>query len=92
MGSCSEIASRCCLMLELLIILLAPLLFLPTMTGYYAHSHGRSFWRWFLVGCGLPFFSLLVVAGVVHRDQRRALGLLAAAEAEQPAGDVPANS
>lgn len=81
-------------MLELLIILLAPLLFLPTMTGYYAHSHGRSFWRWFLVGCGLPFFSLLLVAAVVHRDQRRrrVLGLPAPAEAGQPAGDAPANA
>lgn len=58
-------------MLEVLTVLLAPLLFLPTLTGYYAYSHGRSFWRWFLIGCGLPFVSLFVVAGVVHRAQRR---------------------
>lgn len=58
-------------MLEALVVLSAPLLFLPTLTGYYAHRHGRSFWRWFLVGCGLPFISLLVAAVVVHRDQRR---------------------
>ena len=58
-------------MLEALIVLAAPLLFLPTMTGYYAYSHGRSFWRWFLVGCGLPFVSLFVVAAVLHQDQRR---------------------
>ncbi|AMR27312.1 hypothetical protein A0257_09535 [Hymenobacter psoromatis] len=58
-------------MLEALLVLTAPLLFLPTLTGYYAYSHGRSFWRWFLVGCGLPFFSLVVVVAVVHRAQRR---------------------
>lgn len=58
-------------MIELLTVILAPLLFMPTMTAYYAYSHGRSFWRWFLIGFGLPYGSLLLVAWVVHRDQRR---------------------
>jgi hypothetical protein len=58
-------------MLELLTAILGPLLFLPIMTGYYAYSHGRSFWRWFAIGCGLPFFSLIVVAVVVERNHRR---------------------
>lgn len=73
-------------MLEALLVLTAPLLFLPTMTGYYAHSHGRSFWHWFLVGCGLPFFSLLVVAAVVHQDQRRQSRLPRPAPKEEPPG------
>ena len=80
-------------MLEALIVIAAPLLFLPTLTGYYAYSHGRSFWRWFLVGCGLPFLSLLIVAVTVQQDQRRrALGLPAAAEAEEQRGEAAANS
>ncbi len=73
-------------MLEALIVLAAPLLFLPTMTGYYAYSHGRSFWRWFLVGCGLPFVSLLLVAAVVHRDQRRQSRLPRPGPREAPPG------
>ena len=59
-------------MIEALIVLSLPLTFMPMMTGYYAHNHGRSFWRWFALGLGLPFFSLFVIAAVVHRDQRRA--------------------
>ena len=60
-------------MIEALIVCSLPLTFLPMMTGYYAYNHGRSFWRWFALGLGLPFFSLFVVAAVVHRDQRRQL-------------------
>lgn len=58
-------------MIELLTVTLGPLFFMPIMTGYYAYSHGRPFWRWFLLGCGLPFISLFVVTIVIHRDQRR---------------------
>lgn len=54
---------------------------MPIMTGYYAYNNGR----WVLIGCGLPFFSLFVVAGVVRRDQRRQrqAGLVALALAEE---------
>ena len=80
-------------MIELLTVVLGPLFFMPIMTGYYAYNHGRSFWRWFLIGCGLPFFSLLVVAGVVHRDQRRQqrAAVLAAVAEVAPAALPPAD-
>lgn len=57
-----------------------------TLTGYYTHSHGRSFWRWFLLGCGLPFLSLLVVAVVVHQGHRRHHRLPQPAAQEKPQG------
>ena len=58
--------------MEILIGLLSPLLFMPTVTGYMATSHGRSFWRWFGIGFALPYLSLLLISYVVYRDQRRA--------------------
>ena len=64
-------------MIEALIVRSLPLTFLPLLTGYYAYNHGRSFWRGFALGVGLPFFSLLVVAATGHRDQRRRARALA---------------
>lgn len=58
-------------MIEALIVLSLPVSFMPIMTGFYAYNHGRSFWRWFAIGLGLPFFSLMLVAVVVHREQCR---------------------
>ncbi len=71
-------------MIELLTVTLGPLFFMPIMTGYYAYSHGRAFWRWFFIGCGLPYVSLFVVVWVVRRDQRRQRLAAAAAEPLQP--------
>ena len=58
-------------MLEALIVILTPLFFMPLMTAFMAYNHGRSFWRWFGIGCGLPYVSLFVVMFVVHRDKKR---------------------
>lgn len=58
-------------MIEALIVILTPLFFMPLMTAFMASSHGRSFWRWFGVGCALPYVSLFVVMFVVHRDQKK---------------------
>ncbi|MBD2767877.1 hypothetical protein IC235_08220 [Hymenobacter sp. BT664] len=57
--------------MEVLIALLTPVLFLPLITGYMATSHGRSFWRWFGIGCALPYLSLFIITYVVYRAQRR---------------------
>ena len=40
------------------------------LTGYIASANGRSFWRWFAVGCALPYVSLLLITAVVFRGQR----------------------
>ena len=58
-------------MIEALIVMLMPLSFMPIMTAFRAYGHGRSFWRWFGVGCALPYVSLFVVMFVVHRDEKR---------------------
>ena len=44
---------------------------MPLMTAFMAYSHGRSFWRWFSVGCALPYVSLFVIMFVVHRDKKK---------------------
>ena len=56
---------------EVLIVILTPLFFMPLMTAFMTSSHGRSFWRWFGIGCGLPNVSLFVVMFVAHRDKKR---------------------
>jgi hypothetical protein len=58
-------------MLEALIAILTPLFFMPLMTAFLAYNHGRSFWRWFGIGCALPYVSLFVVMAVVRRDQKK---------------------
>ena len=61
-------------MLEALVVILVPLFFRPLMTAFIAYNRGRSFWRWFGLGCGLPDGSLFVLMFVVPRDQKRLLG------------------
>ncbi|WP_354586033.1 hypothetical protein [Hymenobacter sp. UYCo722] len=41
------------------------------MTAFMAYNHGRSFWRWFGIGCCLPYVSLFVIMFVVHRDKKQ---------------------
>ena len=64
-------------MLEALVAILTPLFFMPLMTAFMAYNHGRSFWRWFGIGCALPYVSLFVIMFVVHRDRNRLTGALA---------------
>ena len=58
-------------MIEILVAILTPLFFMPLITAFMAYNHGRSFWRWFGVGCGLPYVSLFVIMFVVHRDRKK---------------------
>ena len=57
-------------MLEALGAILSILFFMPLITAFMAYNHGRSFWRWFGIGCLLPYLSLFVIMFVVHRDQK----------------------
>ena len=57
-------------MIEVLIAILTPLFFMPLMTAFMAYNHGRAFWRWFGLGCVLPYVSLFVIMFVVHRDRK----------------------
>jgi hypothetical protein len=58
-------------MLEVLIVILTPVLFMPLMTAFMACSHGRSFWRWFGLGFARPYLSLFIVMFVVYRDKKK---------------------
>lgn len=57
------------MLLRLLFIYLGALLFFAPLTGYIAHSYGRSFWRWFGLGLLLPFFSVFVALAVAIRTR-----------------------
>ena len=48
--------------MEALAAFLAIIFFLPLITGYAAHSYGRSFWIWFGLAMILPVVSLFVLA------------------------------
>ncbi len=58
-------------MLEVLIATSSILFFMPLMTAFMAYNHGRSFWKWFGLGCVLPYLSLFVVMFVVRRDKKK---------------------
>jgi len=66
-------------MIEAFVAILTPLFFMPLMTAFMAYSHGRSFWRWFGLGCALPYVSLFVV----HRSMKKqaAAGVMAPVKA-----------
>lgn len=34
---------------------------IPAISGYYAYTHGRSFWLWFVIGCFLPVVSYFIL-------------------------------
>jgi len=36
-------------------------LMIPTLSGYYAYTHGRSFWLWFAFGLLLPVISYIIL-------------------------------
>ena len=64
--------------IDVLLMMVAALSFIPIVTGYCAHSRGRSFWLWFALGCVLPILSfLLLFALIAHQELypgRRLLG------------------
>lgn len=58
---------------------------IPTISGYYAYMHGRSFWLWFLIGTFLPILSYFILILLPNKkdsfdddlhDLRVQLGLL----------------
>jgi len=58
-------------MLEALVVILTPLFFMPLMTAFMVYSYGRPFWRWFGIGCVLPYVSLFVVMFVGYHDKKK---------------------
>lgn len=57
------------LFLDMLLMVLATISFIPIMTGYCAHSRGRSFWLWFALGWVLPIASFFLLVALIARDE-----------------------
>ncbi len=57
------------MLLDFLFFGIVAALIIPTISGYYAYTHGRSFWLWFCVGLCLPivsYFILLLLPDKTH--------------------------
>jgi hypothetical protein len=79
------------LFVDMLFVMAVAISFIPILTGYCAHSRGRSFWLWFTLGWVLPFASFFLLFALIARDEldpgRRLLG-----EARQILRDAEANA
>ena len=79
------------LFVDMLFVMAVAISFIPIITGYCAHSRGRSFWLWFVLGWVLPLVSFFLLFALIARDElspgRRLLGearqILRDAEAEE---------
>ncbi len=47
--------------IDFLLLGFAFLISIPLLCGYYAYTHGRSFWLWFLIGTALPIVSYFIL-------------------------------
>lgn len=45
---------------------------IPTITAYFAYSYGRSFWRWFAIGCMLPILANFIIVYICRKEAVRA--------------------
>ncbi|ALW85738.1 hypothetical protein AUC43_11945 [Hymenobacter sedentarius] len=55
--------------LEIILVLVGALVLFAPITGYIAASYGRSFWRWYVIGLLLPFFSMFVAIFMAIRSR-----------------------
>lgn len=60
------------MLLDFVLLGLAFLFAIPAVTGYFAYSHGRSFWMWFLIGCFLPIIANFIIAYICRREAIKA--------------------
>jgi len=74
------------MLIDFLLLGLAFLFAIPAITGYFAYSHGRSFWLWFTIGCLLPVIANFIIAYLCRKEalkaQRRKLADLSRYEDE----------
>lgn len=81
------------LFVDMILAVAVAISFIPILTGYCAHSYGRSFWLWFALGWLLPLASFFLLTALILREQldpgRRLLaearGILREAEASKVA-------
>ncbi len=58
------------MLIDVALLMLAFLLSIPAITGYFAHCYGRSFWVWFAIGCFFPVVAQVLLALLCHRKAR----------------------
>ena len=56
------------MLVDIAFLLLAFLLSIPAITGYFAHCYGKSFWVWFAIGCFFPVVAQVALALLCHRE------------------------
>jgi phosphotransferase system glucose/maltose/N-acetylglucosamine-specific IIC component len=57
------------LFVDMLFVMVVAISFIPILTGYCAHSRGRSFWLWFVLGWVLPLVSFFLLFALIARDE-----------------------
>ncbi|GAA3990349.1 hypothetical protein [Hymenobacter antarcticus] len=57
------------LFIDMLFVVALAISFIPILTGYCAHSRGRSFWLWFALGWLLPLVSFFLLFALIARDE-----------------------
>ena len=57
------------LFVDMLFVVALAISFIPILTGYCAHSRGRSFWLWFALGWLLPLASFFLLFALIARDE-----------------------
>ena len=66
------------LFVDMLFVVALAISFIPILTGYCAHSRGRSFWLWFELGWVLPLASFFLLFSLIAHEElnpgRRLLG------------------
>lgn len=60
------------MLVDIALLMLAFFLAIPAVTGYFAYSHGRSFWLWFAIGCCLPVVAHFILAVVCRKEVQEA--------------------
>jgi hypothetical protein len=57
------------LFVDMIFVMAVAISFIPILTGYCAHSRGRSFWLWFVLGWVLPLVSFFLLFALIARDE-----------------------
>lgn len=74
------------MLLDIAFFVLAFFFAIPAITGYFAYSHGRSFWLWFGIGCVLPIISNVILATLcwkrARREKRRKIDVMSRYESQ----------
>lgn len=61
------------MLIDIAVLMLAFLLSIPAITGYFAYSYGKSFWVWFAIGCFFPVIAQVILAFLCHKEAQKEL-------------------